>query len=79
MGMMKKLSVLDIGEKIAIKDKDKDITYVGIILDILDYWHEEVYHVEYTDSNDTILQTTVTKGDIDLIKQKELYFGHLEK
>ena len=73
MGWMKKLTILEIGEKIAIKDEDNDITYIGKILDILDYWDEEVYHVEYGDGNGITQQTTVTKSDIDLVKQKELY------
>jgi hypothetical protein len=75
MGMVKKLTVLDIGDRIALKDRDNDITHVGKILDILDYWDEEVYHVEYVDCNGTTQQTTVTKSDIDLVKQKELYFA----
>tara|TARA_B110000495_G_scaffold109637_1_gene94906 strand:+ start:164 stop:388 length:225 start_codon:yes stop_codon:yes gene_type:complete len=72
MGQMKTLSILDIGEKIAIKDKENNITYVGKILDILDYWDHDVYHVEYGDGNGMTQHTTVSAADIDLIKQREL-------
>ena len=73
MGWMKKLTMLEVGDKIAVNDRENSITYVGKIVDILDYWDGDVYHVEYNDSNDTIQNTTVNSGDIDLVKQKELY------
>ena len=72
MGQVQKFSLLDIGEKIAIKDKEKNITYVGKILDILDYWDHDVYHVEYGDGLGIAQHTTVSAADIYLIKQREL-------
>jgi len=75
MGWMKKLSILEIGDKVAIKNNDNDGVnhYVGRVVDILDYWDEDVYHVTYTDENDKECSTSITSEDIDLLKQKELY------
>jgi hypothetical protein len=75
MGMMKKLTVLDIGDKIAIRNQDDESTIVGTVLDILDYWDEDVYHVDYLDGQGRHRTTSVSASDIDLVKQKELYFA----
>jgi hypothetical protein len=78
MGMMKKLSVLDIGDKVAIKNTENDRVdyYVGKVEDILDYWDEDVYHVRYMDDLGKECTTSITVDDIDLVKQKELYYGN---
>ena len=76
MGMMKKLTVLDIGDKIAIKNADSECpdTYVGKVMDILDYWDMDIYLVEYFAEGET-KTTSVCAEDIDLVKQKELYYA----
>ena len=74
MGMMKKLTVLDIGDKVAIKDGED--SYVGTVLDIVDYFDEDVYCIDYLDKQGRHRTASVTSGDIDLIKQKELYYGN---
>jgi len=76
MGMMKKLTVLDVGDKIAIKNCDSESpdTYVGKVIDILDYWDMDIYLVEYFAEGET-KTTSVCADDIDLVKQKELHYA----
>ena len=63
MGMMKKLTVLDIGDKIAIRNQDDESTIVGTVLDILDYWDEDVYQVDYLDAQGRHRTTSVSASD----------------
>ena len=77
MGMIKNLTVLGVGDGIAIKDPENNETYIGKVEDVVDFMDEEVYFVKYMDPYDEkIKETSVTVGDIDLIKQKELYYGN---
>ena len=77
MGMIKNLTVLGVGDGIAIKDPENNETYIGKVVDVVDFMDAEVYFVKYMDPYDEkIKETSVTVGDIDLIKQKELYYGN---